>query len=88
MKGMHFSSSRNGQKNTRVDDFNAFYAFSRALLTTVLIWTVILIVENSHDWRYYAFLLPTVFIVWLRCKQRAYYYVRKVLNVYLKSKAA
>lgn len=78
----------NGQKDSRVDDFNALYAFSRSLLTTVLIGTAILLIENYKDWRYYAVLLPALIIVWLRCKQRAYYYAREVLNVYLKLKNA
>jgi hypothetical protein len=78
----------NGSKDTRVDDFNALYAFSRSLLTTVFIGTIILIFENYKDWRYYVTLIPSLLIVWLRCKQRAYYYVREVLNIYLKSKNA
>ena len=78
----------NGSKDTRVDDFNALYAFPRSLLTTVFIGTIILIFENYKDWRYYVTLIPSLLIVWLRCKQRAYYYVREVLNIYLKSKNA
>lgn len=78
----------NGSKDTRVDDFNALYAFSRSLLTTVFIGTIILLFENFKDWRYYVTLIPSLLIVWLRCKQRAYYYVREVLNTYLKSKNA
>lgn len=77
----------NGQ-NSRVDDFNSLYAFSRSLLTTVFIGAVILITTHYKDWRYYATLIPSVIIVWLRCKQRAYYYAREVLNVYLKTKNA
>lgn len=76
----------NGQKDGRADDLNALYAFSRSLLTTILIGTIILLIENYNNWKYYACLLPSLIIVWLRCKQRAYYYAREVLNVYLKSK--
>src|SRR5438093_4617316 len=43
----------NGQKDTRVEDFNALYAFSRTLLTTVMVGAVILLVQNYKDWRYY-----------------------------------
>ncbi len=78
----------NGQKDSRVDDFNALYAFSRSLLTTVFIGTLVLLIDNYSDWRYYIILLPSLIIVWLRCKQRAYYYAREVVNVYLKSKNA
>lgn len=76
----------NGTKDTRVDDFNAMYAFSRALLTTVLISTIILLIGNYRDWRYFAVLIPSLIIVWLRCKQRGYYYAREVLEVYIKIK--
>ena len=31
---------------------------------------------------------PLIFIAWLRCKERGYYYAREVLNVYLKNKKA
>ena len=75
----------NGQ-SSRVDDFNAMYAFSRSLLTTLLIGTIILLINIYHDWRYYVALIPSLIIVWLRCKQRAYHYSREVLNFYLKSK--
>ncbi|WP_205529500.1 hypothetical protein [Taibaiella koreensis] len=76
----------NGIKDTRVEDFNTLYAFSRALLTTTLLGTIFLLIENHNDWRYYIVLIPSLIIVWLRSKQRAYYYVREVLNVYLKAK--
>ncbi|MBD0331399.1 MAG: hypothetical protein ICV66_01975 [Chitinophagaceae bacterium] len=72
--------------NSRVDDFNAMYAFSRSLLTTLLVGTVVLLIDNYNNWRYYAVLIPSLIVVWLRCKQRGYYYAREVLNVYLKSK--
>ncbi len=76
----------NGEKDSRVDDFNAIYSFSRALLTSSVIGTITLLIENYNDWRYYIILLPTTFILWLRCKQRGYYYAKEVLNVYLKIK--
>jgi hypothetical protein len=34
--------------------------------------------------QYYVLLLPLLFISWLRCKQRGYYYAREVLNEYVK----
>lgn len=76
----------NGKKDSRVDDFNANYAFSRVLLTTALTITSLLIFNNYNDWRYYAILIPSLIIIWLRCKQRGYYYAKEVLNEYLKSK--
>lgn len=76
----------NGKKDCRVDDFNANYAFARVLLTTSIVITISLIIFNYNDWRYYVTLIPLLVIIWLRCKQRAYYYAREVLNEYLKSK--
>lgn len=76
-----------GTKDTRIEDFNALYAFSRSLLTTILISTLVLLPQNYDDWRYYATLLSMLFVAWLRCKQRGYYYAREVLNEYLKIQA-
>ncbi|MBB5397188.1 hypothetical protein [Mucilaginibacter sp. AK015] len=78
----------NGEKDSRVEDFNALYAFSRVLLTTSLIGGIPLIVQSYHDWRYYLVVLPVIIILWLRCKQRGYYYSKEVLNSYLKKKAS
>ena len=77
-----------GLRESRIEDFNALYAFSRSLLTTILVGTVVLLAQHYDDWRYYAGLIPTLFIVWLRCKQRGYYYAREVLNEYLRSAQA
>lgn len=74
------------QKDSRVEDFNATYAFSRSILTTVLIGGVFLLIRNYTDWNYYLMIMPTLLVVWLRCKQRGYYYAREVLNDYLKIK--
>lgn len=74
------------QKDSRVEDFNSSYAFSRSLLTCVLIGGIFLLIRNYNDWKYYLMILPTIIVVWLRCKQRGYYYSREVLNVYLNIK--
>jgi hypothetical protein len=76
-----------GVKDSRIEDFNAMYAFSRSLLTTALIGSAILLFQHRTEWQYYVLLLPLVFITWLRCKQRGYYYAREVLNEYLKKEA-
>jgi hypothetical protein len=75
-----------GLKDSRIDDFNALYAFSRSLLTTMLLGAVILLIQNYYDWRYYAVLIPALLVIWLRSKQRGYYYAREVLNEYLKKR--
>jgi hypothetical protein len=74
------------EKESRVEDFNATYAFSRSILTSVLIGGVFILIKNPSDWRFYFTIIPTILIVWLRCKQRGYYYAREVLNFYLKTK--
>jgi len=43
-----------------VQDFNANYAFSRVLLTTVLVITVALTVANYNDLKYYLVLMPAI----------------------------
>ncbi len=77
---------RYGNGQARADDFNAMYTFSRVLLTTVLLGSAIAIIGHAQDWRYYVTLIPSTLVIWLRCKQRAYYYAREVLNIYLKAK--
>lgn len=73
-----------GIKDSRIEDFNAMYAFARSLLTTAIFGSAILLFHNYSNWKYYVLLVPLVFITWLRCKQRGYYYAREVLNEYLK----
>lgn len=77
-----------GLKESRIEDFNALYAFSRSLLTTIVVGIAVLFTQHYDDWRYYALSIPTLFVVWLRCKQRGYYYAREVLNEYLRSTQA
>lgn len=74
----------NGEKDTRIDDFNAMYAFARTMLTTVTIAGILILIKNWDDWNYYAIVIPTIIVLWLRCKQRGYYYAKEVLNVYSK----
>ncbi|BBE17847.1 hypothetical protein AQPE_2006 [Aquipluma nitroreducens] len=74
------------QKDSRVEDFNSSYAFSRSLLTCVLIGGIFLLIRNYNDLKFYLLIIPAIIIVWLRCKQRGYYFSREVLLVYLKNK--
>lgn len=76
----------NAKKDPRVEDFNALYAFSRVLLTTTLLATFLLGARFYNDWRFYVISIPILLIIWLRAKQRGYYYAKEVINVYLKSK--
>lgn len=74
------------EKDSRVGDLNASYAFSRSLLTCVVLAGVFLLIRNYDDWHYYMAIIPILIAVWLRCKQRGYYYAREVLSNYLKIK--
>lgn len=74
----------NGDQNSRVPDFNAHYALSRTILTTVLISSILLIYSNPCCWQSYLSII-VVLICWNRYRERAYYYAREVLNEYLKT---
>lgn len=75
----------NGDSSTRVQDFNAQYAFSRVLLTTIFFVTIAVISTHYGVWQSYLLLIALV-ICWNRFKERGYYYAREVLNEYLKQK--
>ena len=57
--------SATGEKETRMDGFNALYAFSRSMFTTVLTGTTALLIQNHSDWRYYV-ISTMIFVIWLR----------------------
>ncbi|SFU53405.1 hypothetical protein SAMN05216480_10692 [Pustulibacterium marinum] len=73
----------NGHKDSRINEFSANYAFARVLLTTLLLILCVMLYAHYGHWQHYLFLCIVLIIVWLRCKQRAYYYAREVLNEYL-----
>lgn len=72
--------------NSRVGDFNANYAFSRVILTTVLISAGLMIYSYYKSYEVYLIAIPLILISWYRCKQRGYYFAREVLKTYLKEK--
>lgn len=74
------------ENDSKIENLNAYYSFSRSLLTTVLISSIILIANNNFNLNYYFILIPALIIIWLRCKQRGFYYVREVLNEYMQQK--
>lgn len=79
-KAMRFVNS---DQNSRVPDFNAHYALSRTILTTVLISSILLIYSNPYCKQSYLSIVIVV-ICWNRFRERAYYFAREVLNEYLK----
>lgn len=77
----------NGCTTSRVPTFNAQYAWSRTLFTTVLITDltfVILFYDDRDFWPIAGVLFIITLISRNRFKQRGYYYAREVLNEYLK----
>lgn len=79
-KAMQITNIQNDQ---RVNDFNESYAFSRSLLTTILILFPGLLFQFYTIPIYYVVSILLLFIAWLRFKQRNAYYIREVLSVAL-----
>lgn len=75
----------NLKTTNRLEDLNANYAFSRGIVTTILITGSMVIYFNyTNVWAYIGIVI--LFIVSLfRCHQRNAYYIREVLNIVLSS---
>ncbi len=71
-------------KDSRVETFNAQYAFSRNILTATLIALLLLQRDYLNDPRLLLLLLPTAIMAWQRCKERGYYLAKEVFQQYLK----
>lgn len=69
--------------NSRVADFNTNYAFSRVILTTILITSGFMIYLYYDSYNVYLIAIPLISGAWYRAKQRGYYYAREVLKTYL-----
>lgn len=74
----------NGCENSRVQTFNAQFAWSRTILTTILISSVLFGFKYYEEWPYWVIIVLLLYISWKRFKERGYYYAREVLNEYLK----
>lgn len=79
-------SYSNADTNTRVPDFNAQYAFSRTLLTTMIVSSILIIINNYTDWRAYVVMTGLTSLCWNRYIERGFYYAREVLIEYTKKK--
>ena len=66
-------------KSDRVIDFQNMYAFSRSLLTSFIILFLLLIFHFYCYWLFYVISIFLILVLWLRAKQRAYYFVKEVL---------
>lgn len=69
------------QKDSRLEDFSSSYAFSRTMLTCVILSSFFLIVNHYDSWKVYS-IIPAILVFWYRCKQRGYYFSKEVLNIY------
>jgi hypothetical protein len=75
----------NNNEKSRAYDFNAHYAFSRVVLTTFLLITIILIIKYPCCWKTYLIIIPLL-LAWERYRERGYYYAKEVLNEYIEYK--
>ncbi|MBK7378046.1 MAG: hypothetical protein IPJ03_03425 [Ignavibacteriales bacterium] len=70
----------------RVKEFNSNYALSRNL---ILSFTISSVIVNFYFW-FNTWILAgsavLIFIMWIRAKQRGYYFAREVLNTYIRLK--
>ena len=82
-KAMSYSNSN---EKTRVPDFNAQYAFSRVMLTLVIVSAGIIMPKFYDLWWAWLITLALIILIGRRCKERGYYYAREVLIEYLKTK--
>lgn len=72
--------------NKKIDDLNASYAFSRVLLTCTLTISILIFYNYYTNYLSYCILIPLIVIVWLRAKDKGYYYAKEVLITYLSKK--
>lgn len=70
-------------ENPRLSDFNASYAFSRAIFTGLMISTILLAIILYSNPIFWIIAIGSLIICWLRAKQRAYYWAREVFFTYL-----
>ena len=73
----------NACEDCRVPTFNAQYAWSRTVLTTVLIAVVLSAFRFYNNGIFWLIAVPLLFISWNRFREKGYYYAREVLNEYL-----
>lgn len=71
------------ESKSRIDDFNASYGFSRTILTSGLVCTIILLKTLPYDLLEYGAILLIDLVLWQRCKERGYYFSREILNACL-----
>jgi len=71
---------------TRLSDFNAAYSFSRSILISIILGLIFIVASRPNIYSAIVGLI-ILFIIWLRTKQKSYYFVREVFLEYLKLKS-
>jgi hypothetical protein len=71
----------NANSTARLEDFNAVYAFSRGLVTTILIAGSIIISQNLSNIFVWVAMLLLFIIALIRNRQKEGYYIREILNI-------
>lgn len=67
--------------SARLDDFNAVYAFSRSILTSIVISGGFIIYSNPRNLLVYFIVFILTIIALIRFRQRNGYFIREVLNI-------
>ena len=73
----------NACEDCRVPTFNAQYALSRTVLTTVLIGEILFAFRFNISCLFLIIAALLLLLSWNRFKEKGYYYAREVLNEYL-----
>lgn len=76
----------NGCIESRVPVFNAQFVWSRTILTTALIASIMLAFHFYNKWFFWLASIALLFLSWIRFKERGFYYAREVLTEYLLQK--
>jgi len=76
-------AQRYSSDNAKVNALANNYAFSRVILTTILICFVLIMYHDYKNIKIIIGCIVLLFVAWLRCKQMGYYLVREILNQYL-----
>lgn len=83
VKAMSYSNSND---KTRVPDFNAHYAFSRVILTLVIVSSALMLTQYYDRWWTWVMAVGVILLSAYRCMEHGYYYAREVLVEYIKAK--
>ena len=73
----------NGCKESRVPIFNAQFVWSRTILTTVLVASIMFAFPFYDKWLFWLASISLLIISWIRFKERGFYYAREVLTEYI-----